>query len=210
MRIGKYPQSHLVISNETSKIVIDAGMITFKSGMKPEDFAGADAYLFTHTHPDHLDPENVKAVVGDKPVFGNTDVAQALVKLGINCVAVTSGQEFNAGTFSVKAVDLPHCAMQDGSPVPPNTGFMINGVLFHPGDGDHAPMGLIAPNVALPIAGPTITLDGALQFAVDLQAKMVIPIHNDFFHADPEQFSQMAKEKGIEVRILAAGQETEI
>ena len=208
MRVKKYPQSHLVISSETSKIVIDPGMITFKSGFKPEEFADAQAFIFTHTHPDHLDPENVKAVVGDKPVFGNSDVAQTLEKMGINCTSVSDGQEFEAGGFKIKAVDLAHCAMQDGSPVPPNTGFLIDGVLFHPGDGDHAPAGLTSHNVALPIAGPTITLDGALKFAQDVQAKVVIPIHNDFFKNDPEQFKTMAQGAGIEVRNLAAGEET--
>lgn len=210
MRVAKYPQSHLVISNDSSKIIIDPGMITFKSGFKVEDFQEANAYLFTHTHPDHLDPATVKAVVGGKPCFGNADVANALQGLGINCTAVSDGQEFEAGGFKVKAVNLAHCAMQDGSPVPPNTGFVIEGVLFHPGDGDHAPQGLTSPNVALPIAGPTITLDGALQFAKDVQAKMVIPIHNDYFKNDPEQFSQMAQQAGIEVRILTPGQTTEI
>src|SRR5258708_855046 len=56
-------------------------MITFKSGFKPEEFADAQAFIFTHTHPDHLDPENVKAVVKDKPVFGNSDVALTLSSL---------------------------------------------------------------------------------------------------------------------------------
>lgn len=210
MKIKKYPQSHLTISDGNSKIVIDPGNITFKSGFKPNEFFDAQAFLITHSHSDHMDPENIKTVVLNKPVFGNADVCRQLQKQGINCTQVQNGQEFNAGGFKVKAIDLPHCKMQDGTDGPPNTGFIINDVFFHPGDGDVAPEGLVSDDLALPIAGPTITLDGALKFAEDVQAKVVIPIHYDYFKNDPQQFKSMTEDKGIEVRILSAGQETEI
>lgn len=210
MQVTKYPQSHLLISDGTHKIVIDSGSITFSKDFKAEQFAGADAYLFTHSHPDHLDTEHIQDIVGDKPVFGNADVVKVLGEKGIKATQVNHGQSFQAGGFQVTAIDLPHCKMQDGSDGPPNTGFLINGVLFHPGDGDKAPDDVITTNVALPIAGPTITLDGALQFAKDVQAKVVIPIHNDYFHNDEAQFAQMASASGIEVRILKPGEATEL
>lgn len=209
MRIKKYPQSHLVISNGVSKIVIDPGNGTFKSGIKPSEFSDARVFLITHSHADHMDPDNIKQTVDGKLVFANQDVADKLKPLGITVMVVHDQQVFEADSFKVKAIELPHCKMQDGTDGPPNLGFLIDGVLFHPGDGDKAP-GITAPNVALPIAGPTITLEGALEFATNVQAKVVIPIHNDFFHNDPEKFKTMAQVKGIEVRILNSGQETEI
>ncbi|MBI2596499.1 MBL fold metallo-hydrolase [Candidatus Daviesbacteria bacterium] len=215
MTVKKYPQSHLVITQGQTKIVIDPGNITFSKGFKAEQFQGADAYLITHQHEDHLGLQTIKEIVGEKPVYGNADVAEKLKNLGVDCTMVNDRQKFVAAGFEIEAVDLPHCKMGDGSGGPPNTGFLINpstslrtgGVLFHPGDGDRNP-GILSENVALPIAGPSITMEGALKFAQDLKAEIVIPIHYDFFKNDPDEFAKMAQAEGIEVRVLAAGGET--
>ena len=210
MRVKKYPQSHLVISDGTSKILIDPGNLTFNSGYGVEDFSDIDAFLLTHSHPDHVDPEHAKELIGGKPAFGNSDVVSQLKNSGVNVTEIHDGQEFEAAGFKVKAIDLPHCKMKDGTDGPPNTGFLVEGVLFHPGDGDIAPEGLKSDDLALPIAGPTITLDSAMKFVQDVEAKIVIPIHYDYFKNDPQEFKRMAAEKNIEVRVLAPGEETEI
>lgn len=210
MRITKYPQSHLVLNKDGVKLLIDPGSITFGAGFKVEDFADIPAFLLTHSHPDHLDPQNAKALMEGKKVYGNSDVVNQLKGMGVEAIEIHDGEEFEVEGYKIKAIDLPHCKMQDGTDGPPNTGFLIDGVLFHPGDGDIAPEGVKADDLALPIAGPTITLDGALKFATDVEAKIVIPIHYDYFKNDPEEFKKMAQEKGIEVRVLAPGQETEI
>lgn len=212
MKVKKYLQSHLVITGISTKIIIDPGSITFAAGFKPEEFQGADAYLITHQHQDHMDPNNIKGVVnsGQGIVYGNADVVAKLKSLEIEAKETCDKEKFQVGGFEIIPIDLPHCKMQDGSDGPPNTGFLINGVLFHPGDGDKRPNDLTVENLALPIAGPTITMNGALQFAQDIQAKIVIPIHYDYFKADPEEFKKMASPFGIEVRPLAPGQETDI
>lgn len=210
MKVKKYPQSHLVISNDTAKLLIDAGSITFAQGFTPDQFADVAAILITHTHADHMDPANIKAVALDKPVYGNADVVVQLKALGVAATEVYNREKFTAAGFTIEPIDLPHCKMRDGTEGPPNTGFLIDGVLFHPGDGDKAPAQLISRNLALPIAGPTITFDGALAFAKDVQAKVIIPIHYDYFKADPKEFAKKATPLGIEVRPLAPGEETTI
>lgn len=217
MKVKKYPQSHLVITGNSTKIIIDPGSITFTAGYKSEEFQGADAYLITHQHQDHMDPENIKGIVNSKLVYGNNDVVNKLKSLRVEAKETHNREKFQVGEFEITPIDLPHCKMQDGSDGPPNTGFLINpdsigvnNIFFHPGDGDKVPTGLTSHNLALPIAGPTITIQRALQFAKDLEAKVVIPIHYDYFKADPNEFKNMASRFGIEVRPLAPGQETEI
>lgn len=219
MVVKKYPQSHLLITGNNTKIIIDPGNITFNpltpfgrlgQVFKIEEFQGMDGYLITHQHADHLDPQRIREIVGDKGVYGNSDVVGKLKELGVDATTIYDRQSFKVGEFEITPVDLPHCKMQDGSDGPPNTGFLIGGVFFHPGDGDKAPF-LTSENLALPIAGPSITYDGALKFAQDLHAKIVIPIHYDSkFSADPQDFAQKASPLGIEVRILNWGKETTI
>lgn len=213
MIVKKYPQSHLLITGQSAswrtKIIIDPGNITFDRGYKVEEFQGMDGYLITHQHADHLDPERIRDIVGDKGVYGNSDVVGKLKELGVEAVLVEDRKSFKIGEFEITPVDLPHCKMQDGSDGPPNTGYLIGGVFFHPGDGDKAPNQLESENVALPIAGPSITYDGALKFAQDIKAKLIILIHYDSrFPADPEQFKSLVSEHGIEVRVLKWGEET--
>ncbi|MBI2020751.1 MBL fold metallo-hydrolase [Candidatus Daviesbacteria bacterium] len=212
MKIKKYPQSHLLISGQNTKIIIDPGYITFEKGYKVEEFQGMDGYLITHQHADHLGPETIKGIAerGKGKVYGNSDVVAKLKEVGVEAQIVYERQPFQVGEFEIMPVNLPHCKMQDGSDGPPNTGYLINGILFLPGDGDKNP-GITADNFALPIAGPSITYDGALQFAQDIRAKLVIPIHYDSrFPADPDEFAKKASEVGIEVRILGHGEETTI
>lgn len=212
MKIKKYPQSHLVITHGETTIVIDPGSITFDRGFTPAEFTGADGYLITHQHADHLDPNNIKGVVESSKgkVYGNSDVVQKLKGLGVEAVTIYDRQPFTVGEFQITPVDLPHCRMENGTDGPPNTGFIIDGVLFHPGDGIKL-ANFTSPNVALPIAGPSINHETALEFAKSLKAKLVIPIHYDSkFAGDPLEFKKLAEPLGIEVRPLNPGEETTI
>ena len=215
MIIKKYPQSHLVVLNNNSKLVIDPGNITFnqllpdgRQRFKAEEFIGANGYLITHQHADHMDPANIKAVVGDNPVFGNLDVVTKLSEYGIKATAVSSRQKFSIGEFDIETVDLPHCKMVDGSAGPPNTGFLINDIFFHPGDGIEL-KDFSVDNLALPIAGPSIDFEKAVNFAKALKAKLIIPIHyNSRFAADPKQLQALLKD--IKVVSLDFGEEITI
>ncbi|MBI2011231.1 MBL fold metallo-hydrolase [Candidatus Daviesbacteria bacterium] len=213
MKIKKFPQSHLIITNSLGKkLIIDPGYPTFEKGFKPQEFQNADAYLITHIHRDHVDSANIKEVVGDKPVYGNNDVCAALghfFNQGINVNPVNNGDEFEVAGFKIKAFDLPHFPIGPNKPGPHNTGFLINGVFFHAGDGIKLE-GLTSPNAAIPIAHPAITLEDSINFARSLKAKVVIPIHYDVYEANTEKLKEMARINGIEVRVLNFGEETEI
>lgn len=209
MKIKKFPQSHLVLEKDGKVLVIDPGYITFEKGFKPEDFQGADGYLISHQHGDHLGPDTIREVVLDKPVFGNSDVVEKLKEAGVeDAREIRDGEEVEIEGFKVKAVYLPHFK-KEGFEMPPNTGFLVDGVFFHPGDGDKAP-DIQSVNAAVPIGGASITYDTALEFIEGIGAKVVIPIHYDWYKADPEDFKKMAANLGVEVRPLNFGEETEV
>jgi L-ascorbate metabolism protein UlaG (beta-lactamase superfamily) len=103
--------------------------------------------------------------------------------------------------------DLPHVVMVDGSPGPPNTGFLLDGTLFHPGDGVEL-TGLTAPAAAVPIAGPSISFHDAYRLVRSLGAAHVIPIHYDAFVADPAHFARVCDL--AEVHVLGDGAAVEL
>lgn len=209
MKIKKFPQSHLVLEKDGKTLVIDPGYLTFEKGFKVEDFKGADVYLITHQHEDHLGSETIAQIVGNAPVYGNPDVFQKLKSLGVkNAKELKNMEEVELEGFKIKAVDLPHFP-KEGTIMPPNTGFLVDGTFFHPGDGDIAP-DITSKNAAVPIGGATITFDTALEFAQKIGAKVVIPIHYDVYISDPYKFAEMGQRYGIDIRPLAPGEETEI
>lgn len=209
MIVKKFPQSHLLITGESTKIIIDPGYITFDQGYKVEDFQGMDGYLITHQHRDHVDHERIKEIAKDRPIFGNADVANKLKEFGVEVTTIYDKKPFKVGEFEITPYDLPHFPHPLGKEMPPNTGYIVNGVFFHAGDG-YELGGVKVENAALPIGHPSISTTQVLNFAKSLQAKVIIPIHYDVYLRDPQELGKLAEEVGIEVRTLKNGEETEI
>lgn len=205
MQVTKYPQSCLLIEHERVRLVIDPGSY-FTASFDLDDLGELDAVLVTHRHLDHIDP----VLVGPLrergiEIVGNADVADLL---GEGLVRVVEdGQRFEVAGLDAVAHDLPHVPMVDGSPGPPNTGFVLEGRLFHPGDGVEI-TGLRVPNVAVPICGPSISFRDAYAFVTSLGAEKVIPVHYDAFVADPEHFARVCDL--AEVIVLDDGDSTAI
>lgn len=167
-----------------------------------------EALLITHQHPDHFDPGITTWLIDhDVVVYANEDVAQKFPDLPVHVLVDDQSQDI-AG-FRVTARDLPHCKMADGNDGPPNTGFVVDGTFFHPGDGT-AIENLQVETLAVPLAGPSISMHTATVFAHQVGAKTVIPIHysNPVFFNDPNAFSNRFKDANVIV--LQDGEEIEV
>lgn len=211
MIVRKYPQSHLVLEKNGKKLVIDPGYITFDKGYKLNQFQNADAYLITHLHDDHLGYQTIKQLVGNQPVFANTESIKKLVELGVKGIEIKDRQIFEVAGFKIQAVDLPHFRVPDDKVSPQNTGFLIDGIFFHAGDGFEV-ANVQSPNAALAYGHPSLSVLSVLDFAKNLKAKVLIPIHFDAYPRDPEELKKAAGyyHYDLEVRSLSDGEETEI
>src|SRR5690554_2675885 len=109
MIIKKYPHSNIVVKADEATLMIDPGFITFEKGYKTSDFADIDAFLITHSHPDHLDIKNIAELVDEKPIFANQDVVDKLKQIGVNAQVVQDQEVFKTGPFTIQAINLPHC-----------------------------------------------------------------------------------------------------
>jgi len=209
MKVTKFPQSCLLIQNNGHTILIDPG-VHFLQSHSLDELKNVEAVLYTHQHSDHYDGKVANALLEQGvPIFANGATARLI---GTEKVTVVNdGDSFTAGGIEVIARELPHCLLPDGSEGPQNTGYVMDGVLFHPGDGKELD-DLQIDNLALPITGPDISILDAINFAKQVGAKVTIPIHYDGIPADPNVFADYAS-KGqaeFEVRVLADGESTDI
>lgn len=211
MKITKYPQSHLVVEKDGKKIVIDPGNFTFDQGYKIEQFQNADCYLITHVHDDHMGYNTIKEIVADNPIYANTDSINKLNELEVNAKEIKNGEEWEVAGFKIKAVDLPHVHLDQTDPMPQNTGYVIDEIFFHSGDGLNIE-NLSVDNAALPIGHGAISYNDVFNTMRKLNAKVLIPIHYDAYKRDPEEVKKMSDHYnfGFDIRPLKNEESTEI
>lgn len=192
MNITKYPQSCFILEKNGQRIIIDPGNFVAEK-YKIDDLPEVEGILITHRHADHLYPPLVQALSrgGTVPVIANQDVAEFLGD-GIVTNIVRDGEELGVAGFTVKAYERSHVLMPDGSEGPQNTGFMVDDTFFHGGDTADV-NGISAKVAAIPIAGPDISPRDAFRMAQEINPEIVIPMHYNYFIADPAFFSQLAK-----------------
>lgn len=196
----------MVLEMNDTRVAIDPG-VPFTENYSVDELGHLDAVLYTHQHADHFDESLVGPFIeAGVAIYGNPSVAK-LIESEID--TVNDGEVFTIGAFEITALDLPHCLMPDGSEGPENTGFVINGHFFHPGDG-YTIDNLTVDTLALPIAGPSVSPKTAFDFAKQVQAKTLIPIHYDFFYENTEKIKSIGEDMGYRVIVLGHGESTEI
>ncbi len=206
MKVTRYFQSCLLIEEGVARILIDASA---DDADRFGEFGKLDALLYTHEHADHFDADLAqKFADAGVAVYANASTAKQM-KSQPNIV--TDGDEFVIAGLKIKAIELPHCLMVDGSPGPQNTGYLIGGKLFDPGDGKDL-AGLMIDNLVVPIQGPDISFKDAFDFANQLKAKQLIPVHYDTMGAKPEMLKKVCEwfELPYKITILEMGESTEI
>ena len=205
MKITRYFQSCLLIEDGSARVLIDPSV---QEKERMGEFGKLDAVLYTHEHSDHFDADMAKTFVEQAmaPVYANASTAKLIEASNTQ---VKDGQEYDINGIKVKAIELPHCLMVDGSPSVQNTGYLINGKIFHPGDGKEL-AGLTVDTLAVPINGPDISLHDAFAFTMQVSAKQVIPIHYDYLGGNPDFLGSSLNKKGVKVHGMTIGDSIEI
>lgn len=204
MKVTRYFQSCLLIEDGSARVLIDP------SGQEKDrvsDFGKLDAVIYTHEHMDHFDSDLAQqfADSGAK-MYANASTAKQMKS---QPEIVSDSQEFEVNGLKIKAMELPHCLMVDGSTSVQNTGYLLADKLFHPGDGKELD-GLTVDTLAVPLNGPDISPHDAYKFTMQVSAKQVIPIHYDFLGGNPDFFDSTASKAGVKTHGLKVGESVEI
>jgi L-ascorbate metabolism protein UlaG (beta-lactamase superfamily) len=175
MKITKYGHCCLLIEVKGVRILTDPG----NYNVTP-DVEGIDVILITHEHQDHLHIESLQIVLSKNPeakIFSHAGVGKILDEAKIAYTLIADGETALVKGVSIESSGSEHACIHHDLPVVQNTGFYIDGTLFYPGDSFHNPKKDIAI-LALPVAGPWMKLEEAIEYAKLVKPKVVFPVHD--------------------------------
>jgi L-ascorbate metabolism protein UlaG (beta-lactamase superfamily) len=152
MRFTKLGHSCVRLEKDGAVLVIDPGTFTDAAAA----LAGADAVLVTHEHPDHLDAATIRAALQADPdltLWANPSVTAQFAEFGGRVHETRHGDALSAAGFEVHVYGRDHALIHRDIPLVVNTGFLVDGELFHPGDSLTVPEEPVR-TLLLPISAP--------------------------------------------------------
>jgi L-ascorbate metabolism protein UlaG (beta-lactamase superfamily) len=175
MRLTKLEHACVRLEKDGAALVIDPGVWT-----GPEALDGAGAVLITHEHFDHLNADALRAALGADPeleVWANASVAGQFAEFSGRVHVTSHGETFVAEGFDVAVYGQEHALLHRDIPLVPNTGFMIDGEIFHPGDALTIPEDPVA-TLLLPVNAPWLKLSEMIDYARAVDPRRGYAIHD--------------------------------
>ena len=208
MKVSKHLHACLLIEEQEKTILIDPGIFTYQEkALDTNNLQKLDYLLITHDHPDHFHQPFVKEILAkftQVKIITNNAIVTQLAKENI-----TATYE---GDAIVTLTNVPHEKLWDKEP-PENVMVTVFGKLASPGDSHH--FETTAEVIALPIIAPWGSTTDAVNLALKLQPKVIIPIHDWMYKDGARQMMyQRLKEffatKSIDFKPLETGKVVEV
>jgi L-ascorbate metabolism protein UlaG (beta-lactamase superfamily) len=175
MELTKHTHATVVLGKDGASLLVDPGAYTPNT---PELLAAADAVLYTHDHPDHVDVEALRTALAarpDLPVFGPAAVREAVGDDRVRAVA--AGDVFTTAGFEVTVFGGRHAVIHADVPLSENVAFLVDGDVFHPGDAYEVP-GVPVRTLLLPTSGPWAKVGEGVDFLRAVAPQRAIQIHD--------------------------------
>lgn len=174
MEVTKLEHACQIITEGDARLVIDPGNFT-----RPVETTGVVAVVLTHEHPDHVTPEQLAGILARNPdavVIGPAGVATALAETGVRIDVVTDGDHRTVGPFDLSFHGTRHNLIHSSIPVIDNTGVLVNGRLFYPGDSYTAP-GVPVEVLAAPVGAPWLKVAEMMDYVAAVAPRRAYPVH---------------------------------
>ena len=209
MKISKYLHSCLLIESNDKVALIDPGVFTYQEKvLTPDMVPSLDYILVTHNHFDHMSIPMIKDFLTKFPnvkIISNKEVVSDLAKENIKAT--------NSSDENITIIPLDHEKMFGATKMSENSQFDIFNRLSHPGDS----LSLTSTKdvLALPIDAPWGSTTWALEVALKLKPKIIIPIH-DYLWKDEmrkmfsQRIAEYLKEHSIDFKLLEIGEKIEV
>lgn len=212
MRVQKIGHCCLVIDVDGVRVMTDPGC--FSTGQ--EAVTGIDVIVITHEHADHLHVLSLQSVLFKNPdavVVCNSAVGKLLTGEKIPHTILEGESEQMCGELSLRAHDARHGEIFEEIGQVQNTGYLIAGKLFYPGDSFAIP-GYPVDVLALPVAGPWCKVPDAIRYALAVKPRAAFPVHDAVLNQDRIGNAHNAPEKvltenGIQFVPLKGGESAE-
>lgn len=176
MQITKFGHSCFLVEKGNSRILFDPG--TWSEDVS--NLKNIDALFLSHEHQDHTDPERIKILLANNSqlkIYTNSGVGKVLDETNIPWTEFTNGQKQTINGLEVEAIGEKHAEIYPSFPIVDNTGFLIGGRLFYPGDSFTVPNKPVEI-LALPVCAPWLKSAEAIEYAKKINPKMYFPVHD--------------------------------
>lgn len=213
MKITKYPQSAILLEYKGQRILIDPGSYCYNEKFTASDWGKIDILLLTHEHSDHCLPEAIKVIADNNPeiiILSNYSVQQVLSESGIGSDILKVGEIRTIKDIEIKGVQSIHGDLPNGKPKPEVLGFLIDNVIYHPGDTIYLSQKPKTKVLFVPICGVVVmNPKEAAKFSKETEAEIAIPIHYDN-PGYPVDVNDFKNELGENAKILKNGESLEL
>jgi L-ascorbate metabolism protein UlaG (beta-lactamase superfamily) len=174
--LTKFGHSCVRIEHDGGVLVIDPGAFT-----EPAALDGVDAVLVTHEHADHLNVDALADALGKRPavtVHTHPSVLSKMEALAGAVTAVESGDDFTAAGIAVRAYGGLHAEIHPELPRVPNLGFLVNDLVYHPGDSFDVPDDVQIDTLFVPVSAPWLKLSEAVAFVRAVAPRRAFALHD--------------------------------
>ena len=175
MELTKHGHACVVLSEEDRRLVIDPGAFT-----EPSALEGASAVLVTHEHADHFVPDRLRAALDADPaleVWTNRSVAGQLEGVGTRVHVVGDGDALKIAGFDVHVHGELHAEIHPEIPRIQNVGFLVAGLVFHPGDAFTVPAEPVS-TLLLPMHAPWSKTAEVIDYVRAVDADQAFAVHD--------------------------------
>jgi L-ascorbate metabolism protein UlaG (beta-lactamase superfamily) len=213
MRFTKLGHSCVRLDKDGTALVIDPGVWTDTAAA----LVGAAAVMVTHEHPDHLDADAVRTALRASPdltLWANPQVTAQFTEFGDRVHQIRQGDVLSVAGFDVHVHGHDHALIYKEIPVVENTGFLVDGEVFHPGDSFTVPDEQVR-TLLVPIAGPWMKAAEMIDYFRAVAPARGYAIHDAILNANglglmTRMLSLAAAPSGVPVATLEPGTSVEL
>lgn len=192
MRITKIGHSCLIVEEQSLKVLLDPGNYS-----PLPHVAGFDVILITHEHDDHCFLPSVQEVLKSNPqaeIITHAAAGKKLETVGLKWTAIADGETLERKGVKIASYGTKHARIHVDIPIIANTGFLIGGRLFYPGDFFYQPP-VPVEILALPVAAPWMRIEECIEYAKAVKPKIAFPVHDGMLRPECRGSAKSLPEK---------------